>query len=147
MNKKGLIETLLVQQEALKKELQENIRTIHTMVDIDEEMTQDPEDYSHQYESSEMEQLIKVQLNKVTTGIDRLHQLKSIKNSTVCPGVVVETSLFNFFIGFAAMPFEFEGKQYFGVSTDSPIYTVMTGKKVGDSFSYAGNDYHIKNIY
>jgi hypothetical protein len=44
------------------------------------------------------------------------------------------------------MPFDFEGKHIVGITIDSPIYPVMKGKNMGESFSHVGNDYTILEI-
>jgi transcription elongation GreA/GreB family factor len=39
-----------------------------------------------------------------------------------------------------------DGMHIVGISTDSPIYKEMKGKKNGDQFSVSGNQYTIKEI-
>lgn len=127
--------------------LKEKVELVHSMVDIDELDVIDEEDFSHQFESNEIEQLVKSQLNKEE---DSLRLLKSLDfgNKSVCsPGVVINTTDFNFIIGVPTVPFEFEGKQYVGISVNSPIYQVLKNAEIGEEFNFRGNNYTIESIY
>jgi len=145
---KQLIKNFLLEKQAkLVEELKEQTRTIHTMVDIDESDTIDPEDYSHQYESQEMEQMIKVQINRAERGLEMLASLNISPKKRVTTGAIIETDSLHFFIGYPTMPFEMEGKRFVGISTGSPIYALMNGKRAGDTFQYSGTTYQIKQIF
>ncbi|MCR9172736.1 MAG: hypothetical protein NXI10_09605 [bacterium] len=147
MDKQSIKNFLLEKQSTLVSELKEQTQTIHTMVDIDESDTIDPEDYSHQYESQEMEQMLKVQLNRAERGLEMLASLDISPKSKVETGAIIQTDSLNFFIGYPTIPFEMEGQRYVGISAGSPIYTLMNGKRKGDSFQYAGTPYNITNIF
>lgn len=146
MNKENLKKVLLAMHENTVSELQEKVDTTHSIVDIDEDDTHDPDDYSHQYESGELEQLMRTQLNKAKKSLDFLKTIDFSEKTSAEMGAYVETNKFNFFVGFASVPFDVEGKHIIGVSANSPIYTVMLGKKEGDDFSYNGVNYEIISI-
>ena len=146
MNKEHMKEVLFAMQENIVRELQEKVEMTHSIVDIDEDDTHDPEDYSHQYESGEMEQLMRVQLNKAKRNLDLLKSIDFSEKTSIEPGAYVETNKFNFLIGFTTVPFDVEDKHIVGISTESPIYPIMLGKKVGDAFSFSGVNYEIKSI-
>lgn len=147
MNKENIKNKLFELQENIVKELLEKMATSHSMVDIDEDDTRDPEDFSHQYESGEIEQLMRVQLNKEQRNLDKLKTIDFGPKNTVCCGAVVKTNQFNFFIGFATIPFDVDDLHIVGISNESPIYAIMANKKAGDTFSFRGNDYSIEKIY
>lgn len=147
MNKQLVKNFLIEQQATLIKELQDQTNTIHTMVDIDESDTMDPEDLSHQYESHEMEQMIKIQKNRAERGMEVIASLDISPKTCVEVGAIIDTESLTFIIGYATLPFELEGRRFVGISTNSPIYAMMGGKKANDSFTYAGNNYTITNIY
>jgi hypothetical protein len=147
MNKDTVKEKLFVLQETIIAELQEQVDTVHTMVDIDEEQTHDPEDYSHQFESNELEQMVKVQLNRAKGGLVQLNGIDFEAKNTVTSGALVFTNKMKFFIGFATVPFDIEGHHIVGISFNSPIYPMMADKKTGDSFSFSGINYTIESIY
>jgi hypothetical protein len=147
MNKNSIKEKMIALQENIIGELKGQVDTIHTSVDIDEESTHDPEDYSHQFESQELEQLIKVQLNKTKRSLDFLKSIDFGPKNTATLGAIVKTNKTIFFIGFATMPFESEDGQIVGISLSSPIYPIMASKKTGDNFKFSGIEYTIENIY
>jgi len=147
MNKVELKNKLVEIHKNIISELKEKVELVHSMVDIDELDVIDEEDFSHQFESNEMEQLVKNQLNKE---VDNLTLLNSIDfgSKLICvPGAVVKTKDFNFIIGVSTMPFEFEGQHFVGISVKSPIYEVLTSTNVGQEFSFRGNNYVIESIY
>lgn len=147
MDKQSIKNFLLDKQAKLVAELKEQTKTIHTMVDIDETDTIDPEDFSHQYESKEMEQMLKVQLNRAERGLEVLASLDISPKNKVETGAIIETNSLNFFIGYPTIPFEIEGKRYVGISAGSPIYSLMNGKRIGDTFQYSGTTYNINTIF
>ncbi|PWL28160.1 MAG: hypothetical protein DCO96_09285 [Fluviicola sp. XM-24bin1] len=147
MDKQSIKNYLLEKQSTLVAELKEQTQTIHTMVDIDESDTIDPEDFSHQYESQEMEQMLKVQLNRAERGLEVLASLDITPKDKVETGAIIETDSLNFFIGYPTIPFDMENKRYVGISAGSPIYTLMNGKRSGDSFQYSGTTYNITKIF
>lgn len=146
MNKTELKKILVSQQEIIIKDLEEKIAFMHSMVDIDESDTIDPEDRSHQYESGEMEQLTRTQLTKAKLDLDSLNSIDFGPKTQVESGAFVQTEKFNFVIGFPVIPFDFEGMHIVGVSNASPIYPFMHGKSAGDSFEFGGNSYKIQSI-
>lgn len=147
MDKNKLKETLLHMQEELIAELTEKVSTTHSMVDLDEGDTMDPEDFSHQYESGELEELIKIQLRKAKLNKDLLQEMDFSPKSRATDGAFVVTNNLNIIVGFPATPFDFEGYHIVGISKDAPLYPFIEGKSEGATFDYAGRNYEIKNIY
>ncbi len=147
MNKEALKEKLIQLQKESIAGLEEKIATIHSMVDIDESGTIDPEDLSHQTESGESESLFRKQLTKARIDLSTFEQLDMSPKSAVEPGAYVVTENFNFIVGCATTPFDFEGQHIIGVSPDSPIFQEMKNLTKGDSFSVSGNNYTIKEIH
>lgn len=62
-------------------------------------------------------------------------------------GAIVDTNHGTFFISASLEIFTVEGSIFIGISTKSPLYSAMEGKKKGDSFDYKGTHYKIKGIY
>lgn len=147
MNKKILKEKLFNVQENIIRELEEKMNLSHSVVDLDEDSTLDPEDYSHQYESGELESLFKVQLVNAKMDYSRLKKIDFSPKDSVCDGALVQTNKFNFIIGFSTVPFDLEDKHIIGISHGSPIFKIMENKKKGDAFSFHGINYKIENIY
>lgn len=146
MTKEAIVKKLFTMQESIIGELAEKVELSQTMVDIDEEDTIDPEDYSHAYEAGEMKQLMKVQLNRAKRQLDVLNAIDFSERNCIDTGAYVETNRVNFLVGFSTLPFDVEGKHIVGISKDSPIYPVIVSKKAGSKFSFGGNDYEILTI-
>lgn len=147
MDKNKLKNTLLQMQDEFIKELTDKVSTTHSMVDLDEEGTMDPEDFSHQYESGEMEELFKIQLRKAKLDREVLNEMDFSAKSVAQDGAFVVTDKLNILVGFPATPFDYEGYHIVGVSKDAPLYPFLNGKKEGESFNYSGRQFQIKNIY
>lgn len=147
MNKEKLKDALIRMQNNLIAELEEKVMTTHTMVDLDEGDTIDPEDFSHQYESGEMEQLMLLQLNKARRNLEVLKSIDFGSKSKAASGALVVTDKMALLIGFPVIPFDFEGKHIVGISKDSPMYACLIDKLPGDVISYCGEHYLIEKIY
>jgi hypothetical protein len=146
MSKDLIIKTLLEIQNQVIVDLKERIQVGKTASDIDEDNTLDPEDYSHQNESVEMNQLLMVQLEKAENDLTKLKSIDFSTKTKIEIGALVKTNQFSFVIGVATFPFNVEGNQYVGISTEAPIYSMMKEKIVGETFSFANNNYQIVSI-
>lgn len=146
MMKSTIIAAVKKHQENLVNELSERINLSHSMVDLDENDTIDPEDFSHQTEAGEMEQHMRVKYTEAKRLLEQLEQIDFSPKDAANQGAYVETDQFNCLIGISTAPFEHDGKSIVGMSTESPIYSSMKGKQVNESFHFGGREYHIRNI-
>lgn len=62
-------------------------------------------------------------------------------------GALVVTDQQIFYISSSLERVEVDGRTFFGISTQAPIYAGMKGKVVGNTFSYAGVSYRILELY
>ena len=65
---------------------------------------------------------------------------------TISLGNLVETDKGVFFISHALRPIDLDGTKYFFLGTDAPIYEIMAGKTVGESFEFRGITYKVLAI-
>lgn len=77
---------------------------------------------------------------------DMAATITSIHN-TVQPGAVVITDRENFFVSASIEDFDVDGVHFFGLSTESPLYIAMEGKKKGDRFGYNYSEYQITDVF
>lgn len=146
MNKIKIKEALFSIINQVIVDLKERINSNKELVSLDSNDTVDPEDFSHQNESAEMDQLLEMQLEKALLEKERLEKIDfSVKNQ-IEVGAVVSTDKFLFVIGVATIPFNIENHQIVGISTEAPIFSVMRNKKEGESFQYGNNHYKIESI-
>lgn len=80
-----------------------------------------------------------------------LHYLNSLNVENKCgevePGAVVVTETITFFIGVSSEKVEVDGQNFFGISTNAPIYASMKGLKKGDKFQFNETEYLVKDVY
>jgi hypothetical protein len=77
----------------------------------------------------------------------RLASQQSIDHARVEPGAVVVTDRDTVFVCVSIEQFEVDGEPFVGISTRSPRYIAMKGKRVGDKFQCAGIDYAIVDLF
>ena len=76
-----------------------------------------------------------------------LHSISVTKSTdTVMPGSLVTTSTGVFYIAISIGIVNVQGKDYFIVSSDSPIGKLLLGKKTGDVNLWQGKEIKIQNI-
>jgi len=63
------------------------------------------------------------------------------------PGAVVVTEQQVFYISSSMEKIEVDGVEFFGISTQAPIYAAMKGRQSGDSFTYSGVTYRMLEVY
>jgi hypothetical protein len=68
-------------------------------------------------------------------------------SDTVKLGSVVVTDKDIFFVSASIERMKVNGISVFGLSTESPLYQVMKGKKQGENFSFKDANYRIKEVF
>ena len=147
MNKEEIKKALISVIEKNMQSMEERIATAHSMVDVDEADVLDPEDLSHQAESSESEQLYRLQLQKAKTDLITVERIDFNAKTNVEPGAFIVTNDFNFIVACATAPFDVAGRHITGISTESTVYKEMKGLKAGDRFTVSGKEHIILEIH
>lgn len=62
-------------------------------------------------------------------------------------GSIVATDKDTFFVSASIERFDVDGRNMFGLSTKTPLYLAMAGKREGDSFTYGNTTYTINEIF
>jgi transcription elongation GreA/GreB family factor len=78
--------------------------------------------------------------------LKRLRDSRDQEHDRVGLGAIVTTNRQTFFVSASLEDFEVDGRRYVGISTSSPLFRAMLGKKAGDSFSFRGDFYQIKEV-
>lgn len=146
IDKNELRKVMISNYENILAELHEELATKKGSSDLDENDTLDLEDYSTQTVSNVMVDLLKEQIAKTEKDLERIQSIDFSAKSEATVGALVTTDMFNFFLGVATVPFLYDHKQIVGVSVSAPIFVNIKGKKVGDSFTFSGNQYNIHAI-
>ncbi|MDP4267932.1 MAG: hypothetical protein Q8880_10925 [Bacteroidota bacterium] len=105
------------------------------------------------YDSFRTQQLSKKdmfakQLSKYIEEIKLLQRIDPEKvNESVVFGSIVVTEENRFFVSVSIGKINVDGNMYFAISPAVPIFQVMAGKKMGDSFSFNGKSQKIKEAF
>ena len=88
------------------------------------------------------------QLDELMTTMSLLRRINATKtNEDVSFGAVVFTELQNYFIGVSLGEMKIDDESFYAISSMSPIFKAMAGKKTGDSFVFRDKEYKIKQVF
>jgi hypothetical protein len=125
----GLVEEL----KSALSDLRLEIGAVHESVDIDEEDTKDPEDFSHQSESSSLEQNLAQRVGILEHQLVIAESLSTASMSSIGPGALVITTNHYLYVSVAAHPFTIEEHVIVPISMDSPIYPKLKSSALGEA--------------
>lgn len=114
--------------------------------DLDEEGVIDADDLSHQGQSTEAARNVYVQLEEAQQQLDAFRKIQPEDVSVITDGSIVITNQANLVIGLSVRDFEWKGVRFVGISTQAPVFSVLAGKREGDSFRFNEIDYVIEQI-
>ncbi|MBG8553499.1 MULTISPECIES: hypothetical protein [Hymenobacter] len=66
---------------------------------------------------------------------------------TMGPGSVVVTNRYTYFIAISLGEIELDGQKYCAMSAFSPLFLAMASHRVGDTFSFRGQQYTIEEVF
>lgn len=75
-----------------------------------------------------------------------LEDLSFEPTQVVKPGAIVTVNGRCLVIALYKSPFEFEGREFMGISTSAPLYQCLKGKEEGDSFTFNNKEYSIDAV-
>lgn len=114
--------------------------------DLDEEAVIDADDLSHQSQSTEAARNVYAQLEEAQQQLDAFRKIQPEGVSVIMDGSIVITNQANLVIGLSVKDFEWKGARFVGISTKAPVFSVLAGKREGDSFRFNEIDYVIEQI-
>ena len=126
--------------ETSLSDLRSEIVAVHDGVDIDEGDTLDPEDYSHQSESSSLELNLVQRVHGIERQLDIADGLSTEAMTTIGPGALVVTSKHYLYVSVAAHPFTIDEHVIVPISIHSPIYPKIKASKVGDPIAMGDSE-------
>ena len=147
MQKTEIIQQIRRRLEDNIRELTNSLETQRSASNIDEGDTKDPEDFSQQSESRDMEMALQIQLDTALAQLSKLDDFSGRKTNGTESGALVETDKNWFYMGISFSPMRIGDKELYGVSPDSPAFNSIKGKSTGDHFTIGNNDHRILNVY
>jgi hypothetical protein len=153
---------LIAEQLEMKKQLLAECFTIQSrLVETAKDAMQQAQDSANEEQGSieDNSESFKSQLQidrdmyarQVEEAINSFNQLRKIditkESDTIALGSVVITDSQNFFISISLGEINVDGKKFFAISTSTPLYKEMAGKKKGEVFKFRDRKYRIERVY
>jgi transcription elongation GreA/GreB family factor len=147
--KKVVLEAAKQKQQEIIDDFKRRIKELNSNEDTVEE---DMLDRDKQASDASNDHLINGLADQVNFVIEEMNLLNRIQigdtaHKQVSVGSIVRTDKQTFFPSVSIEKFEVNKQELFGISTKSPIYQVMKGKKTGDEFEYNKSEYKILEVY
>lgn len=148
--KKKLLEASIKKHQSVIDDFK---RSIKELLGTEGMVNEDEKDMSQQSVNSEQIQRANAIGDQVSFANDEMTLLNNMMPSIedihdqVTLGSVVVTEKMIFFVSASIEQFEVDGIEVFGISTESPIYQEMKGRKKGDMFSYKEHHYTIVDLF
>jgi len=146
MDKLKLKQHLIDAELNLLNEAKKDLDEYKSENSLDNDNVKDLDDLAHSEASASFEHDL---IRRVQVHSENLQLIKDIsfaECTEVKPGAIVKVNQVYFIISSAKKPFTFDGKTMEGISTEAPIYKMMSGKKVGNSYSFHNQEYTIQEI-
>ena len=110
------------------------------------------QDYQQLSMNSEMNQQIAQLADQLNFAVEELNLLNTIViqeplHDQVLFGSVVDTDQKTFFVSVSIDNFKVGEDKLFGLSTKTPLFKEMAGKKIGETFSFGPRNYKILDVY
>ena len=106
----------------------------------------DDDDLSHHTASIEVSNQLDEQVHVHQEHLDALNKISFDPTEVVQPGAVVNLNGRFMVVAVSTPPFNFEGKEFLGISDQAPIYAYLMGKKAGDTILFNGRDFTIESV-
>ncbi len=115
-------------------------------------INEDQYEYDQQSLDSSTNDMINYLADELNFALEELSLLQKMQVGekpldSVALGSIVKTNKQTFFPSVSLENFSVNGQELFGISSQAPLYQLMKGKKVGESFEYKGEKYKILEIY
>lgn len=144
--KENLLNKCIIQQEEVIRQLQQ---------EIDEAQKQandygQPKDRYDAFRTKLMRQieLYAKQLDKAKMVIDTLYKIPVNRElSSVEFGAIIITDKQNLFVSAGLGKIDIDGKIFYAISTQVPIFHALKGKHKGEEVDFNGNKFLIKEVF
>ncbi|WP_076262024.1 hypothetical protein [Intrasporangium flavum] len=100
-------------------------------------------DSSQTLEAGDLEGLFQRSAAHSRESLDAIRALDFTPTTEVGPGAVVGFDGDHYVVGVSSDAFDCDGVSYEGIGAGSPVYAAIVGKRVGDTFSFRGQDHRL----
>jgi transcription elongation GreA/GreB family factor len=147
-SKKEIWEASVKAQQAIIDDLHNRVEELKATGQQYADEQQDSGARSMTEGTEEQAALMSEQLAMVVEEMEKLQRIDTAsKHENVHLGTVVVTAQQRFFISVSVERFKVQGVEYFGVSTQSPLYKALEGKVLGDTVAVNNHSFKILDLY
>ena len=143
MDKEKIISAIIEEQQKVINSLKSSAERYKSEADLDEDQTQDPEDYSRQNEAKDMQLRYEKLLLTAQKNWNILEKAKSENYTEIEIGTLIETDKNYIFVGISLPVFKYEGKDVISVSEEAPVFQTLKSKTLGDTLELGNNNFKI----
>lgn len=143
MDKVKIISAIIEEQQKVINSLKSSAERYKSEADLDEDQTQDPEDYSRQNEAKDMQLRYEKLLLTAQKNWNILEKAKSENYTEIEIGTLIETDKNYIFVGISLPVFKYEGKDVISVSEEAPVFQNLKSKTLGDTLELGNNNFKI----
>ena len=143
MDKVKIISAIIEEQQKVINSLKSSAERYKSEADLDEDQTQDPEDYSRQNEAKDMQLSYEKLLLTAQKNWNILEKAKSENYTEIEIGTLIETDKNYIFVGISLPVFKYEGKDVISVSEEAPVFQTLKSKTLGDTLELGNNNFKI----
>lgn len=145
--KKELLQACIDQQKASIHTAQKAIASVKESVEEERSSIEDSMESFRESLNTERDMYSR-QIQEGIDGLSVLNRINIAEHNTVKLGSVVKTNLHNYFVSISLGEVKTEdGETYLAISTQSPIFQTLSGKKKDDSFSFRNQNVRILDIF
>lgn len=142
MKRVNVLKLIIQKQEEVIENIEQSVLIYKADADLDEEDTMDPDDFSHQSESKDMqlrfEQHLKEENQKLKVLQSELDEGNSLQ--------FIESENYIILLGLSIPLFKYN-KSIIGISEDAPIYSSLRKLTKGDELKLGNTTEKVEDIY
>ena len=142
MKRVNVLKLVIQKQKEVIENIEQSVLIYKADADLDEEDTMDPDDFSHQSESKDMqlrfEQHLKEENQKLKVLQSELEEENSLQ--------FIESENYIILLGLSIPLFKYN-KSIIGISEDAPIYSSLRKLTKGDELKLGNTTEKVEDIY
>lgn len=143
MDKVKIISAIIEEQQKVINNLKSSVERYKSEADLDEDQTQDPEDYSRQSEAKDMQLRYAKLLLTAQKNWNILENAKSENHTEIEVGTLIVTDKNYIFVGISLPVFKYDGKDVISISEEAPVFKSLKSKNIGETLELGNNSFKI----
>lgn len=113
---------------------------------LDQDTSVGSDEISQAYEAGDLESRLTDSATRQRQVVEQIEGLDFGHTDRVAAGAIVGFGGLRYVVGVGVGPFDCDGVTYEGIAVDSPVFAEIDGLRVGDTFSFAGDEQRIDMV-